>query len=149
VVIDTDGRTLLFRARVPGREDERVFWITPGGGIQEGEDELAAVRRELFEETGLSPVEVGPCIWKRDHTFRWGDGMLRQVESYYLVRAAPFEVSTENHEAEERDFLTAYRWFTLDELREHSEVLVPANFAELLEPLLVGIYPLRPISVGI
>ena len=55
VLIDDRGRTLLFRAQMPGFPDgSRVFWITPGGGIEPGEDALAAVRREVFEETGLN-----------------------------------------------------------------------------------------------
>lgn len=148
VVIDDARRTLLFRAKVPGRVG-RFIWIAPGGGIQEGEDELACVRRELFEETGLLDPEVGPCVWQRDHTFRWGTGMLRQVESYFVVHTAVFEISTENHEEAEREFLDTHRWFTLEELRSHDETLVPGNFAELLAPLLRGEYPANPVIVGI
>lgn len=153
IVIDDDGRTLLFRARVPApagpSAPERFIWITPGGGIAPGEDDLACVRREVFEETGLRDFEVGPCVWLRDHTFRWGDGVLRQVESYFVVRARTFEVNTENQEELERSFLAGHRWFALEELRAHPETLVPGNFAELLEPLLAGRYPAQPISVGI
>ncbi|MEO8539729.1 MAG: NUDIX domain-containing protein [bacterium] len=148
VIIDTAGRTLLFRARVPGMTP-RVFWITPGGGIQDGEDELTAVRREVFEETGLADFELGPCVWRRDHTFPWGDGMLRQIEAYFLVCTEPFDVSTANHEEEERDFLLEHRWFTVDDLRAHDETLVPANFADLLAPLIAGIYPNAPVNVGL
>lgn len=148
VVISDDGRTLLFRAQVPGREG-RFIWITPGGGINEGEDEVSCVRREIFEETGLQAAEVGPCVWLRDHTFPWGERMLRQVESYYIVRTAAFEVTTENHEELERTFLTGHRWFTIEELRAHDEVLVPGNFADLLEPLLAGDFPPEPLRVGI
>ncbi len=151
VIIDSLDRTLLFRARMPGLADgePRIFWITPGGGIQDGEDEISAVKREVFEETGLSDFELGPCVWQRDHTFRWGAGMLRQIESYYLVRSAPFDVSIENHEEEERDFLTAHRWFSVAELRAHDEVLVPANMADLVEALIAGDCPVTPIVVGI
>ncbi len=150
VVIDDQGRTLLFRAQMPGTESApRIFWITPGGGIEEGEDELAAVRREVFEETGLTQFEVGPCVWKRDHTFRWADGMLRQVESYFVVRVPAFEVSIANHQQEELTFLTTHRWFTPEEIRAHGEIFVPSNFADLLEPLLADVYPSEPIVVGV
>jgi len=148
IVIDEAGRTLLFRARIPGRNDGFI-WITPGGGINEGEDEVACVRREVFEETGLAHFEVGPCVWLRDHTFRWGDGALRQVESYFVVRAESFAVDISNQEELERGFLTAFRWFSIDELHSHDERLVPANFAELLSPLLAGEYPAEPLTVGV
>lgn len=148
VVIDDAGRTLLFRAQVPGPAG-RFIWITPGGGMNPGEEAIDCVRRELFEETGLQDVEIGPWVWRRDHTFRWGEGMLRQVESYFVVRTPPFEVNTENHEELERGFLTAYRWFSLEELAAHPETLVPGNFAELLAPLLEGVFPAEPLAVGV
>ena len=37
-----------------------VFWVTPGGGLEEGEGSKAGLRRELLEETGLESVEIGP-----------------------------------------------------------------------------------------
>jgi 8-oxo-dGTP pyrophosphatase MutT (NUDIX family) len=148
ILIDDLDRVLLFRAVVPG-ERQRFIWITPGGGINAGEEESVCVRREVFEETGLRNAEVGPCVWRRDHTFRWGDGVLRQVEAYYLVRTAAFEVNVENQEDLERSFLSGHRWFSLEELAAHEEVVVPANFAELLAPLLRGELPDKPIQVGI
>lgn len=147
IVIDDAGRTLLFRAKVLGRSAPFI-WITPGGGINEGELEPDCVRREVFEETGLDACEIGPCVWRRDQTFPWGDDMIRQIEGYYVVRVPAFEVNIEGQEELERAFLSAHRWFTLDELRAHEEVLVPANFADLLEPLLAGEYPVEPLTVG-
>lgn len=142
IIIDGDGRTLLFRAQVPGHP-RRFIWITPGGGINEGEDDVSCVCREVFEETGHPVIEVGPCVWLRDHTFPWGERVLRQVESYYVVRTEAFEVTTDNHEELERTFLTAHRWFTLDELRAHDETLVPGDFADLFAPLMTGDRPSR------
>ena len=147
IVIDEAGRTLLFRVDVPG-PSTRFVWITPGGGIDEGELEPDCVRREVFEETGLTEFELGPCVWFRDQTFPWGNAMIRQVESYYVVRTAAFEVNIAGQEELERGYLTGHRWFTLEELRTHDEPLAPANFAELLEPLLRGEYPAEPLIVG-
>ena len=51
IVFDPDGRLLLVR-RV--NEPGRGRWSVPGGRVEPGEDEHAAVVRELFEETGLT-----------------------------------------------------------------------------------------------
>ncbi len=48
------GRILLLRHEKGGRE----VWLLPGGGVQTGESLLHALRRELWEETGLFPEGV-------------------------------------------------------------------------------------------
>ena len=46
------GRLLLLRHEKGGRE----VWLLPGGGVQAGENLVNALRRELWEETGLFPA---------------------------------------------------------------------------------------------
>lgn len=48
---------MVQRAHDPGRG----LWSLPGGRVEPGETDTAAVRRELIEETGLE-VHVGPLI---------------------------------------------------------------------------------------
>ncbi len=45
------GRILLARHEKGGNE----VWLLPGGGVRSGESLLSALRRELWEETGLFP----------------------------------------------------------------------------------------------
>jgi len=45
------GRILLLRHE---KEDAEV-WLLPGGGVRSGESLVRALRRELWEETGLFP----------------------------------------------------------------------------------------------
>ena len=45
------GRILLARHEKGGSE----VWLLPGGGVRSGESLLSALRRELWEETGLFP----------------------------------------------------------------------------------------------
>lgn len=46
------------RIRKPHDEEDSKTWQMPQGGIDKGEEPLAAAKRELFEETGVSSVEV-------------------------------------------------------------------------------------------
>jgi 8-oxo-dGTP diphosphatase len=50
LVHDDEGRLLMIRrAQEPGLGQ----WSVPGGRVEPGEDDRAAVRREVLEETGL------------------------------------------------------------------------------------------------
>jgi len=58
LIYDPDGRLLLVqRANEPGRG----LWSLPGGRVEPGEDDAAALVREMAEETGLM-VQPGALI---------------------------------------------------------------------------------------
>ena len=62
IVIDDDGRTLLFAST----DDEgKRFWFPPGGGTEPGETAEETAYRELQEETGLSNVVLAGEIGRR------------------------------------------------------------------------------------
>lgn len=58
VVRDERGRLLLIRRGHPPGEG---LWSLPGGRVEPGESDVAAIARELREETGLR-TEVGELI---------------------------------------------------------------------------------------
>lgn len=75
IVIDDKGRVLLLK---------HVFrtgsgWGVPGGFIEEGEQPEAAIRRELFEETGLE-------LEKADFAFARTLGRVNHVEIIFRCR---------------------------------------------------------------
>lgn len=146
VVIDPEGRVLLFRVAMP-QAPERMFWITPGGGVQGSESYEEAVRREIWEETGVAEFELGPCVWERTATSQFSTRWIRFVERYFVAWAPHAEVIAENREEAELTFLQEHRWFSLEELLAHPERVVPPNFAVLVEPLLRGELPVEPLAV--
>jgi 8-oxo-dGTP diphosphatase len=58
IVRDEYGRLLLIRRGHPPAEG---LWSLPGGRVESGESDAAAVVRELREETGLR-VEIGELV---------------------------------------------------------------------------------------
>ena len=58
IVHDANGRLLVIRRGHPPGEG---LWSLPGGRVEDGESDAAAVVRELSEETGLR-VEAGRLI---------------------------------------------------------------------------------------
>jgi ADP-ribose pyrophosphatase YjhB (NUDIX family) len=67
-VVDDDRQVLLARR---AREPDAGLWDAPGGFVEEGEDALEALHRELLEETGLT-VEPGAFVGTFVDTY--GDG---------------------------------------------------------------------------
>lgn len=61
-MIGRDDHVLMVRERVldavSGRHDGPEYWTLPGGGIEPGEYEASALRREVYEEVGLTVLEA-------------------------------------------------------------------------------------------
>jgi len=119
VVVTPDKRTLLLRYF--NEFDE--WWITPGGGIEPGESDEHALRRELREELGIDEFELGPFLYEHERYFMLEPGFGGQRNRNYLVRVPFFEARVVS-EAEDA------RWFTLDELR--AMPYPPYDLAKLL-----------------
>lgn len=123
----------------------RLVWLTPGGGVKEGEEPVDCLRRELHEETGLSEFEVGPLVWRREHTFRRGGG---QRDRFYLVRTGRFEPSAERMGRKEHSLFRGFRWWSPGELEASRELFVPRAIGRYLRDLLDAGPPVRPVDVG-
>jgi double-stranded uracil-DNA glycosylase len=105
VVVDPEDRVLLLRYGA-GYDQ---WWITPGGGIDAGESDEQALRRELREELGVEEFELGPLLFERERHFLGEPGFGGQTNRSYLVRIPAFEARAIS-EADEA------RWFALGEL---------------------------------
>ena len=65
-VIRREGRILVTRR--PDRPDRPGQWEFPGGKVEPGEPEEAALRREIAEELGCV-LEVGPLLLRHHHDY--------------------------------------------------------------------------------
>ncbi|MGH8825150.1 MAG: NUDIX hydrolase [Jiangellaceae bacterium] len=135
LLIDADGRVLLFHDSDPGLEGAPRFWITPGGGIDRGETVEQAALREVAEESGLileSSDLRGP-IAHRTVVHGYSDKVVEQDETYFVVRVNGFEVDVAGHTLDEQTTFVGHRWWTLDELRATEETVWPTSLPDLVE----------------
>jgi 8-oxo-dGTP pyrophosphatase MutT (NUDIX family) len=129
IVLDPEGRALMFRYDVPGRPP---FWVTAGGECEPGETFEDAARRELFEETGIT-ADPGEQIARMTPEFVTVEGEPVQAdERFFLVQVDEARVDTAGHTELERALMTQHRWFTLDELESWHEAVFPVNLAEMI-----------------
>jgi 8-oxo-dGTP pyrophosphatase MutT (NUDIX family) len=147
VLLDPADRILLIHV-VAGDTDDGSFWITPGGGLEGGESFEQAALRELWEETGLDGLPLGPCVWVRRHVWRWGSKSIDSDERFYLVRTDRTEVRLMVPDEIEAGNFEGFRWWTLQELETSSEIFAPRRMATLVALLLAGEVPPQPLSVG-
>jgi len=108
-LIDGQGRILLLRYA----DDYGEWWVTPGGGREEGETDEQTLRRELDEEIGLLDFELGPLLWERRRWTLDEPGFGSFLSRVYLVRVDRFEPP---HLTEAQEL----RWFSAAELDQVS-----------------------------
>ena len=134
LLLDLDDRVLLIQDSDLGLDPVVHWWSTPGGGVDPGESDVAAVVRELFEETGLRVHEAEVCgpVLERRVVHGWSDKVVEQDEVFFLVRVPAFEVDTSGHTEEEQLTVVELRWWTLAALAACGEDVWPRDLADLV-----------------
>jgi 8-oxo-dGTP pyrophosphatase MutT (NUDIX family) len=143
LVVTPEERVLLLRLEPAFREP---FWVTPGGGLDDGEAFENAAHRELREEVGRDDLPIGPCIWRRTVTFTWERWRIHQEERTFLVASATaFDAVTAHPDGEP---ITGSSWFAVPHIRELPEIVYPVGLAEHVEELFLHGVPNEPIDLG-
>jgi len=124
-VIVRGGRFLVIRrsqfVRAPG------MYCFPGGGIEAGETEPAALHRELSEELNVTPRKI-TRLWQSTTT--WGV----ELAWWHVQLATEYRLEPNAAEVE------VCHWYTAGEMRELADLL-PSNIA-FLDALAAGEFAL-------
>ena len=117
IVIDDDGRILLSK-------ESNGMWEMMGGGLDHGEDPIACLKREIFEETGLEVTYISPSPLYFITTLR------HDRDSY--VANVIYQIKLKNLDFVPSDECQELRFFNTEEMRR---VELYPNVQKLLEIL--------------
>jgi 8-oxo-dGTP diphosphatase len=108
ILLDDEGNVLLARR---GAEPGAGLWDLLGGFIDEGEEPLAALRRELEEEVSL---EIEPLEYLGGYPDRYGEDGIYTLNLYWTARITGGELDLDEE-------ISEVAWFAPDELPDDSE----------------------------
>ncbi len=153
VLFNPSGEVLLLKYEDavpadPERPELTVYWGTPGGGRDDGETFEQAALRELWEETGIDRVRLGPCIWTRTRRLLAHGELLLFNERYYLAHTAASRITFDHTSAFELTLIRDYCWWSSEALAQSDETFLPLGFVELLRRVASGDIPSPPIRLG-
>jgi 8-oxo-dGTP pyrophosphatase MutT (NUDIX family) len=140
ILVDQRDRVLLIHGHDPGRPDLPSWWITAGGGLDEGESPEDGARREVLEEAGLQLGELGPVVLTRAVGFEFEGVWIEQAESFFIARVeAPVGgLDTSGWNEIERRSLHELRWWPLADLAATDDVIYPEGLLEVLRDNGIG-----------
>ena len=150
VLLDSAGQVLLLSAKDPADPAKQPWWEIPGGGIDPDEDTADAARRELHEETGITEVEIGPCVWTQHSVFSFGGFDFDQHEHIHVAWCDPIDVGALRPAGLEALEVLAFggaRWWDLDTLLASQERTLPHRLREFLPDLVDGQVPDVPHDI--
>ncbi|MGH9856380.1 MAG: NUDIX domain-containing protein [Acidobacteriota bacterium] len=109
-IVEHGGELLLVNTKSTGK------WFFPGGAIESGELSKDALKREIYEETGIE-IEIGELFKVHESFFYydpWEKGF-QNISLIYICQPKTFETSDAHNE--ERDEAEKAQWINMGDLQ--------------------------------
>lgn len=133
-------RIFLFELSQPAISSNKkpTIWITPGGGVEEGEDLVVCLHRELDEELGLSTSDckVLGRLWNSQTPMIINGVPKLFIEYIFAVQLNPptsEDFNLNGQSEEERRVLKSCKWWTAEQIETTDERIVPGLIHKIRE----------------
>ena len=128
------------------------FWQMVGGKIEDGEDYISAIKREIFEETSIveDKLDIGPIVFKGRMTLNI-NGEANDIRQSFVVvhHKVASEVNLKNLTEEEKPVLKKLKWFSYDEIKNCDEIIYPVVLSDYLKDIIDKKYPIEVLEIDI
>lgn len=152
VILDGNN-TLLVRYEDSSPQDPldpvTEYWGTVGGGLEDGESPIGALKREVFEKLGDPNPIVGPYVWRRRRELRGSaESVILHDERYYLVTLSGRKFDHVGLTDAERITVKAFKWWDTQDQGTLSIKVFPDGYFRLLADIAKGDIPSQPLDIG-
>lgn len=128
VLLNAENKVLLLNTNV----DNKSFWLTPGGKMEDNESAFETAKRELFEETGITNAQFldDSHTWYYERIGRCNGEQTFFKEHIFVARIEDAHVHFDNLMDYEKDEISGFVWWDIAEFIEKKEVIYPETLAE-------------------
>jgi 8-oxo-dGTP pyrophosphatase MutT (NUDIX family) len=149
VLLNDAGEVFLIHSVDPADASKGSWWELPGGGIDPGERSDDTVRRELWEEGGMTGAEIGPVIWVQHVEFDYGGYHFDQDEVIHVAWTTERNIRPpQGLESLEALAYRGARWWPVSDVAVSSDAFLPPDLPGLLPPIAEGSLPDPPIDIA-
>lgn len=134
LVVEPGGTVLMIHGFDP-HDPATTYWYTIGGGVDEGESDLEAAVREVWEETGLrvDPARLVGPVHADDVVFPFEGRTVVQQQVYYLLEVPRYAARPVAFEETEVRSTLEVGWVDPRERQRRGETVYPEGLVELLD----------------
>jgi ADP-ribose pyrophosphatase YjhB (NUDIX family) len=145
ILLDTQASILLVSyCRITPHGKNEVFWVTPGGGVENEESFYEAAKRELKEETSLN-IEIGPLVFTTEMKFKLDHKTILSKEKFFLAKSDLIKPHVSNQDSNET--ISEFKWWKYNDLIESNITLYPESLLKNLKNVISGHIPEKPIAI--
>jgi 8-oxo-dGTP pyrophosphatase MutT (NUDIX family) len=134
ILLDPTGRVLLIRFAIPRDGRTFVFWATPGGSVEAGENDLDAAQREIKEELAVDVTLTGPVHTSADRFFH-KNVLVENIDVFFVGRIDQAAPQLRAFTDDERAVMQVMRWWSCDEVDQTTEKIFPTDLSAVVRRL--------------
>ena len=141
-----DYKTTTIDGKYRGR-----YWYTIGGKIESNESVQEAAIREIYEETGIikEELELGPIVWFGEYDLILSSIKTHNKQQFMVVKTPRNNVTLDYLTPEEKVVIKDISWFSLEKIKNSSEIIYPIVLPDYLGDILDEKYPEKPFEIDL